>query len=248
MRKHPAAVAGDRNDRAAQVGQETRDGDAARGVDGVDGDTEAPGPDGVDIEEGDVEHTRDMRIDGVGHFGDGAELLPGHVAGAVLIRERKQRGVLFGVEEDPVRRQKFQTVPLRGVVARRDGDAAPGVAVLGVQLHGRCRYHADVEDVDAVVLQRRARDIGQQPSVGTAVVAEDDGTAVTVTRERRDVAKHRLRCEGIADDTADTGYAPDERVHQWIIGLFQIWTSRSRIKTTKGAGKNQTPGPRVLHT
>ena len=104
---------------------------------------------------------------------DGPELVPLHVVDAAL-HERAHRLPLVLLEEQARRADELQRVPLDGIVAGREHQAAARVVVLDRQLAARRRGEADVDHVAAGRHQRRHRDRLEHRARHAAVAADDD--------------------------------------------------------------------------
>src|SRR5256885_11606227 len=86
------------------------------------------------------------------------------------------------VEEDPIRADEFQRVPLDGIVARGNRDPATGMVVLDGKLHGGGRHEPDVDYVTADQRETRRHGSSEGRSGFAGVSTYDDGAPVPVSR------------------------------------------------------------------
>ena len=217
MRKDPRSITGHGKHRAAEPPEQARDDVRPRRVHGIHGHAERTRRDRLAINGNGSEHAFDMFVEHVGAGDHRPQGVPSCARSPVRIGGGEEGRILCGIEKDTVGTEKLQSVPLGGIVAGRDRDAAPCLAMLGDQLHRGRGDHTAVDDVDPRALQRGAREIGQDTAMGTSVGSEDDGTAAAPLCESGDVGQHRLGEKRLPDDPANAGNAPNQIAHAWSV-------------------------------
>ena len=133
----------------AQRTQQSRNGDAARRVDSVDGNAETGLGNGLLVDQRQSQHALDVGIDGVEILSDGTQVVDLGETDLVALGQAQHLVALGGVDELALGVEQLQGVPMLRVVRGGDDNAAVGLLVDNGHLGGRRRGKAGLDDVDA---------------------------------------------------------------------------------------------------
>ena len=211
----------------AEAAQQARDGEAASRVHGVDGNLEASLLDGFDIHQLQTEHTLDMAVNPVLLDGHLTEVVDLGIVDFAAVSETQHLLALGVGDELALAVQQLEGVPVLGVVAGGDDDAAVAVAVDDGHLGGRRGAQAGLQHVDTHALQgahheavhhgtaqtRVASHSQSQPTAGVGSFEESGKSG----SELNDVEGCETLACGSADGAADSRDRFDKR---HIILLF----------------------------
>ena len=209
----------------------------------VERDVETSPANAVDVEIRYRKDTFDVSLQSHGHP---SSISPSssHVArGIPSLDQRAHLDRPRRLEEQARRADELERVPLDGVVARGDHQAAGGMVVLDGELAGRRRREPDVDDVAADRLERGEDDAMEHRAGDAAVAADDDfarpGDADRARQrpgaERRGVARDDFRRERFADAPADARHAD----HQSVVSTSAAKPSRRARKGSPVGGASQ---------
>ena len=126
---------------------------------------------------GDIDHAKsDNRVQvPANRIGIGTHLadpIPTH-SGRSLFRELSDPLAVGRVQEDPVRTDELEGVPLDRVVARREDQARPGVVMLDRELDRGRGDDAEVYDVHSHRHQTRRSGVSEHGAAGAGVATQD---------------------------------------------------------------------------
>src|SRR6266571_4725820 len=96
-----------------------------------------------------------MQISRTGKLDDFSHLRAANARVFSLVINVQQFAGLPGIQKQSVAANKLQCVPLRGIVAGSDRNAAMGAMMTDKQLNGRHRTHSDINDATAARKQTR---------------------------------------------------------------------------------------------
>ena len=195
--------------RDAQLPQQFWQDDATHGVDRIDGHAEVGGTDGVDVDESQVFHQVDMALIVVEILRIIAQMVDVGIVEVALVGQAHHLGCLFGGQELALLVEELQGVPLAGVVAGGDDDAAAGFLHRHGKLRRGRRGQPDVENVEAHAEQRTAHHVRYHFTGDTGITAHDYLARIALFHAvaQGGVCRHRFddveRIEGVSRLTSD---------------------------------------------
>lgn len=119
----------------------------------------------------------------------------------------RQLGGFMGTEQDAVGSEELQRIPLDGIMACGQADAAERSGFAKVQLQRRDRQDPDVHRRAADAQETRKYGMLHHVPGRPAVGSHHDGPGPRIGAERRRERGDELRRQGIAYDTANPRYA-----------------------------------------
>lgn len=199
--------------------EQAGDGDSAGGVDGIYGYAEVGFLDGFSINQFELEHALDMGVDGVVVFGDFAKVVDFCETDFVALCQSEHL-VAFGcVDELALLVEELECVPMAGVVAGCDDDAAIGLVLYYRHFGGRGGGEACFDNIDAHALKGSYYKTVDHGAGKTGVASYYEGESLPVVLALEEGGEcggeldnvdgaESIAC-GTADGAADTRYGFD---------------------------------------
>ena len=163
-----------RHVRHAELPEKFRQNDAAHGVHGVDGHVEVGAADGFHVYEFEVFHEFDVALVVAEVLGVAAEAVHVGILKVAAVGEAHHLRGFGGREELALFVEEFQGVPLAGVMAGGDDDAAASLFHRNGQFGGRCGGETDVHHIEAHAHQRAADYVHRHLAGDAGIAAYDD--------------------------------------------------------------------------
>ena len=164
-----------------QLGQD----DATHAVDGVGADAEPSLLDGFHIGQAQLHDAVYMALVHGVVLDDAAQLLHRGIVEVLLLSHAQHLGAVGSGQELALAVQQLQCIPLRGVMAGGDDDAAVGLVPAYSQLGRRRGGQTDVDDLAAHACQGAAHHVANHRSADAAVATDHDSDLCFVCRSRR---------------------------------------------------------------
>ena len=149
----------------------------------------------------------------------GVDLVPWRFGEFTLVINVQEFFGLHGIQIKPITAHELKRIPLRGIVARSDCDAAGSAQPRYRRLQARRGTNAEI-DYLAPGGQKSGDDCGSSHWTGQASITRyENAAAIEIGSERLCEAGGDFRCERLADDSAHSGNADFQRFQTLVYPL-----------------------------